>query len=80
MRSVTIYMSTSTLENAIEILLNAGYCFRKREEAVDYAARHLEHVFPIQVTEEFHPALTPRLSGLEDRYFLSGPHEGGKKE
>ena len=55
MRSVTVYMSTSTLENAIETLLNAG-CFETREKAVENAAKRLEHVFPVEVTEEFHPA------------------------
>ena len=35
----TIYLSTSTLENAVQILLNAG-CVERREDALDAAAKH----------------------------------------
>lgn len=36
----TIYMSTSTLENAVETLLNAG-CFEHYDDAKETAARRL---------------------------------------
>lgn len=52
MRSVTVYMSTSTLENAVEVLLSAANCFEKREDADETAERHGEHVFPVEVKEE----------------------------
>lgn len=45
-------MSTSTLENAIEVLLSAANCFEQRQDANETAAKHFEHVFPITVTEE----------------------------
>lgn len=46
----TIYMSTSTFENAVETLLNAG-CFENRVDAEETAARHFEHVFPVTVAD-----------------------------
>lgn len=46
----TIYMSTSDFESCVETLLNAG-CFEHREDAVETAARHFEHVFPVTVGE-----------------------------
>lgn len=50
MRSQTIFLSTSTFENAVETLLNAG-CFEHEEDAKETAVRHFEHVFPIEVRE-----------------------------
>lgn len=46
----TIYMSTSTFENCVETLLNAG-CFENESDAEETAARHFETVFPVQVSE-----------------------------
>lgn len=51
-RSAMVYMSTSTLENAVDVLTSAGNCFERREDADETAARHGEHVFPIEVKEE----------------------------
>lgn len=50
MRSQTIFLSTSTFENAVETLLNAG-CFEHEEDAKETAVRHFEHVFPIEIRE-----------------------------
>lgn len=49
--SVTIYMSTSTLENAVQILLNAG-CIERHEDVEKFAEVHLEHIFDITVKQE----------------------------
>ena len=49
----TIYLSTSTLENAVQILLNAG-CFERRDDALDAAQKRFEHVFRIQVLFDAH--------------------------
>ena len=43
-----IYMSTSTLENAVETILNAN-AFERLEDAEETAHRHFEHVFRITV-------------------------------
>lgn len=47
----TIYMSTSTFQNCVEILLNAG-CFENRVDAEETAARHFEHVFPVTIGDQ----------------------------
>ena len=43
-----IWMSTSTLENAVETILNAN-AFERREDAEETARRHFEHLFRITI-------------------------------
>lgn len=43
-----VYMSTSTLENAVEIILNAN-AFEHVEDARETAERHFEQVFRVTI-------------------------------
>ena len=43
-----IWMSTSTLENAVALLLNCG-CLERRENAEEAAEHHFEHVFRVTI-------------------------------